>query len=89
MEHFKFGGQPPAPGQGRVFKIAPLIPIRSEEQLFPPAEASKALSVLRSGQVRGAAVLMTSRKTKVWLVSKHLARGHGNTSFAILTMYSP
>ncbi len=41
-------------------KIAPQIPIRPEVQLFPLAQANEALSALRNGQVRGAAVLVTS-----------------------------
>lgn len=44
---------------GRSFlKLAPDIPIRTEIQPFPLAQANEALSKLRSGNIRGAAVLV-------------------------------
>jgi propanol-preferring alcohol dehydrogenase len=39
--------------------MAPLVPVRTEVQLFPLAEANEALASLRNGRVRGAAVLLT------------------------------
>jgi alcohol dehydrogenase, propanol-preferring len=41
--------------------LAPRVPVRTEVQTFPLAEANEALARLRSGQVRGAAVLLTDR----------------------------
>jgi alcohol dehydrogenase, propanol-preferring len=38
--------------------LAPRIPIRTETQTFPLAQANEALTALRSGKVRGAAVLV-------------------------------
>ena len=40
--------------------LAPKIPIRTEVQPFPLEEANEALDRLRSGRIRGAAVLMTT-----------------------------
>ena len=40
--------------------LAPLVPVRTEIQTFPLAEANEALSQLRHGNLRGAAVLMMS-----------------------------
>jgi propanol-preferring alcohol dehydrogenase len=39
--------------------LAPHVPVRTEVQTFPLAEANEALARLRSGRVRGAAVLIT------------------------------
>lgn len=39
------------------FKIAPLVPVRTETQTFPLDQANTALARLRSGQLTGAAVL--------------------------------
>jgi propanol-preferring alcohol dehydrogenase len=39
-------------------KIAPRVPIRTETETFPLAEANEALTRLRSGQLTGAAVLV-------------------------------
>jgi propanol-preferring alcohol dehydrogenase len=39
--------------------LAPRVPVRTEVQTFPLAQANEALSRLRSGQIRGAAVLVT------------------------------
>ena len=39
-------------------QIAPRIPIRTETETFPLAEANEALSRLRAGQLSGAAVLV-------------------------------
>ena len=39
--------------------LAPRVPVRTEVQTFPLAEANEALALLRSGQIRGAAVLVT------------------------------
>jgi len=41
------------------FEIAPRVPVRTEVQPFPLAEANEALERLRSGRIRGAAVLVT------------------------------
>jgi len=41
--------------------LAPQIPVRTEVQLFPLTEANEALTRLRSGQIRGAAVLITDQ----------------------------
>ena len=38
--------------------LAPLVPVRTEIQTFPLAEANEALSRLRTGRLRGAAVLI-------------------------------
>jgi propanol-preferring alcohol dehydrogenase len=40
--------------------LAPRVPVRTEVQTFPLAQANEALSRLRSGQIRGAAVLITT-----------------------------
>ncbi len=39
--------------------LAPRVPVRTEVETFPLAEANEALDRLRSGRVRGAAVLLT------------------------------
>ena len=39
-------------------RIAPLVPVRTEIECFPLADANRALDALRSGHVRGAAVLL-------------------------------
>jgi propanol-preferring alcohol dehydrogenase len=39
--------------------VAPLVPVRTEVETFPLAEANEALQRLRTGRLRGAAVLMT------------------------------
>jgi propanol-preferring alcohol dehydrogenase len=39
--------------------LAPHVPVRTEVQTFPLAEANEALSRLRQGHIRGAAVLVT------------------------------
>lgn len=44
--------------------LAPRVPVRTEVQTFPLAEANEALARLRSGKVRGAAVLV-DRKAHV------------------------
>src|SRR5439155_258961 len=38
--------------------LAPLVPVRTEVETFPLAEANRALDRLRRGEVRGAAVLV-------------------------------
>jgi propanol-preferring alcohol dehydrogenase len=40
--------------------LAPRVPVRTEVQTFPLEEANEALARLRSGKIRGAAVLMNS-----------------------------
>jgi propanol-preferring alcohol dehydrogenase len=40
--------------------LAPRVPVRTEVELFPLAEANEALARLRAGEVRGAAVLSTA-----------------------------
>ncbi|MBI1902530.1 MAG: zinc-dependent alcohol dehydrogenase family protein [Planctomycetia bacterium] len=40
--------------------LAPKVPVRTEVQTFPLAEANEALARLRSSRIRGAAVLVTS-----------------------------
>jgi propanol-preferring alcohol dehydrogenase len=46
-------------GDGVNFlKIAPRVPIRTETEIFPLAEANEALTRLRAGQLTGAAVLV-------------------------------
>jgi propanol-preferring alcohol dehydrogenase len=42
------------------FALAPLVPVRTETQTFPLDQANTALARLRSGQLSGAAVLVTS-----------------------------
>jgi propanol-preferring alcohol dehydrogenase len=37
--------------------LAPKVPVRTETELFPLAEANEALDRLRAGRLRGAAVL--------------------------------
>ncbi|MGE5217454.1 MAG: zinc-dependent alcohol dehydrogenase family protein [Chloroflexota bacterium] len=39
--------------------LAPRVPVRTEVQTFPLAQANEALSRLRAGQIQGAAVLVT------------------------------
>ncbi|HXG53568.1 MAG TPA: zinc-dependent alcohol dehydrogenase family protein [candidate division Zixibacteria bacterium] len=41
------------------FTLAPKIPVRTETELFPLEKANEALDRLRSGRLRGAAVLVT------------------------------
>lgn len=41
----------------RFFDLAPKVPVRTTVQTFPLAEANEALARLRTGQLRGAAVL--------------------------------
>ncbi|MFY2556161.1 zinc-dependent alcohol dehydrogenase family protein [Corallococcus terminator] len=41
--------------------LAPSVPVRTEVRVFPLSEANEALTALREGHVRGAAVLDTSR----------------------------
>ncbi len=41
------------------FALAPLVPVRTETQTFPLDQANTALARLRSGQLSGAAVLVT------------------------------
>jgi propanol-preferring alcohol dehydrogenase len=38
--------------------LAPKVPVRTEVATFPLEEANEALSALRSGKIRGAAVLV-------------------------------
>jgi propanol-preferring alcohol dehydrogenase len=46
-------------GDGAEFlKIAPRVPIRTETETFPLAEANEALARLRAGRLTGAAVLV-------------------------------
>jgi propanol-preferring alcohol dehydrogenase len=40
--------------------LAPRVPVRTEVECFPLGEANRALAALRSGRLRGAAVLVTS-----------------------------
>lgn len=40
--------------------LAPRVPVRTEVQIFPLLQANEALSRLRSGQIQGAAVLVTT-----------------------------
>ena len=40
------------------FGLAPLVPVRTTVRTFPLREANEALNLLRSGQIRGAAVLV-------------------------------
>jgi propanol-preferring alcohol dehydrogenase len=40
--------------------LAPRVPVRTEVEEFPLAEANEALAKLRSGRIRGAAVLVVS-----------------------------
>ncbi len=42
------------------FALAPLVPVRTTVQTFPLSEANEALKRLRTGQIRGAAVLVTN-----------------------------
>jgi propanol-preferring alcohol dehydrogenase len=39
-------------------ELAPKVPVRTEVEAFPLVEANEALDRLRSGRVRGAAVLV-------------------------------
>ncbi len=41
------------------FALAPRVPVRTTVQPFPLGEANQALEDLRSGKIRGAAVLMS------------------------------
>ncbi len=43
--------------------LAPRVPVRTEVQTFPLAEANEALRRLREGQIRGAAVLLPNGGT--------------------------
>jgi len=40
--------------------LAPLVPVRTEVEAFPLEQANEALEALRSGRIRGAAVLHVS-----------------------------
>jgi propanol-preferring alcohol dehydrogenase len=40
------------------FALAPRVPVRTTVQLFPLTEANEALNRLRSGKIKGAAVLV-------------------------------
>ena len=42
----------------KFLKIAPRVPIRTETETFPLAEANEALTRLRAGRLTGAAVLV-------------------------------
>jgi propanol-preferring alcohol dehydrogenase len=42
-------------------RLAPLVPIRTETQTFPLEESNEALDALRSGKLRGAAVLVPAQ----------------------------
>jgi propanol-preferring alcohol dehydrogenase len=42
------------------FALAPRVPVRTTVQTFPLADANEALNRLRTGQIRGAAVLVPS-----------------------------
>jgi alcohol dehydrogenase, propanol-preferring len=42
--------------------LAPKVPVRTEVQTFPLAQANEVLQRLRSGKIRGAAVLLPDRK---------------------------
>jgi propanol-preferring alcohol dehydrogenase len=49
---------------GRDFlALAPTIPVRTEIEVFPLERANEALAQLRSGEVRGAPVLLTAPDT--------------------------
>jgi propanol-preferring alcohol dehydrogenase len=39
-------------------EIAPKVPVKTEIEVFPLAEANKALDKLRNGRLQGAAVLV-------------------------------
>jgi propanol-preferring alcohol dehydrogenase len=41
--------------------LAPTVPVRTEVEAFPLAQANQALERLRSGAVRGAVVLQVDR----------------------------
>jgi propanol-preferring alcohol dehydrogenase len=45
--------------------LAPQVPVRTEVQTFPLAQANEALTRLREGRVRGAAVLVTDPPVRV------------------------
>ncbi len=42
-----------------LMALAPKVPVKTEVQLFPLAQANEALSRLRDGKLQGAAVLST------------------------------
>ena len=44
--------------------LAPQVPVRTEVQVFPLAEANEALAALRRGTIRGAGVLQVSEETR-------------------------
>jgi alcohol dehydrogenase, propanol-preferring len=46
--------------------LAPRVPVRTEVQTFPLAEANEALDQLRSGKIQGAAVLVTGAVAPNW-----------------------
>ena len=43
--------------------LAPKVPVRTEVEIFPLADANEALNRLRAGKIHGAAVLITSNST--------------------------
>jgi propanol-preferring alcohol dehydrogenase len=45
--------------------LAPTIPVRTEIETFPLEQAEEALGRLRSGALRGAAVLIPGREARV------------------------
>jgi propanol-preferring alcohol dehydrogenase len=44
--------------------VAPRVPVRTEVETFPLEAANEALDRLRSGRIRGAAVLAVDEKTQ-------------------------
>ena len=46
------------------FTLAPRVPVRTTVQTFPLAQANEAMAALRSGKIRGAAVLLPDRNLK-------------------------
>ena len=43
-------------------ELAPKVPVRTEVETFPLAEANEALARLKSGSIRGAAVLVIDQE---------------------------
>jgi propanol-preferring alcohol dehydrogenase len=48
-----------------LLAIAPKVPVKTEVELFPLAQANEALSRLRDGKLQGAAVLMTNYELRI------------------------
>ena len=56
-------------------KLAPIIPVRTEVEVYPLGRANEALDALREGRVRGAAVLEPTQGTGCTSADRGVGRG--------------